>query len=253
MQKLRLGTIGWSYNFWRGKFYPNKTIPKNYLLYYASQFNTVEVDSTFYRIPSQTTVVNWRQQTPENFLFSLKFPQMITHVRMLKDCEYETDVFLGRVSLLGDKLGVLLLQFPPTFDFDRLPDLEAYLEKLPKDHRFAVEVRNKNWLNQTFYSILKANRVALAWADNPFMAEIKVATSDFLYFRWEGDRKSVNGTLGNIEIGRVDDLKMEAKKIRFFLSKIDVFGYFGKYYSGYPPSDVFNLQNYLNVQQINQG
>ena len=115
MQNLHLGTIGWSYNFWKGKFYPNKTAPKDYLAYYASQFNTVEVDSTFYRIPTQPTVTNWKQQTPENFMFSLKFPQIITHIKMLKDCQYETDVFLDRANLLGEKLGVLLLQFPPNF------------------------------------------------------------------------------------------------------------------------------------------
>jgi uncharacterized protein YecE (DUF72 family) len=125
LQKLHLGTIGWSYIFWKDKFYPNKTVSKDYLKYYSKQFNSVEVDSAFYRIPSQLTVVNWKLQTPENFLFSLKFPQMITHVKMLKECEYETEVFLGRVRLLGDKLGVLLLQFPPNFSIDHLANLEA--------------------------------------------------------------------------------------------------------------------------------
>ena len=150
--------------------------------------------------------------------------------------------------MLGDKLGVLLLQFPPNFDFEHLPDLEAYLDKLPKDQRFVVEVRNKSWLNHTFYSLLKANGVALARADNPLMIETNVVTTGFLYFRWEGDRKKVNGTLGKIEIDRLNDLKEEAEKIKSFLGKIDVFGYFGKYYSGYPPSDVFNLENNLNIQ-----
>jgi uncharacterized protein YecE (DUF72 family) len=240
-----LGTIGWSYNFWKGKFYPNKEAPKDYLKYYATQFNSVEVDSTFYRIPSQLTVFNWKLQTPENFLFSLKFPQMITHVKMLKECEYETEVFLGRVRLLGDKLGVLLLQFPPNFSIDHLPNLKAYLEKLPKEIRFAVEVRNKSWLNQTFYSVLETNEVALVWADNLLMAEISAITTSFLYFRWEGNRKKVNGTLGKMEEDRTGDLKLEAERIRLFLSKMDVFGYFGKYYSGYPPSDVINIQNFL--------
>ena len=248
MQNLHLGTIGWSYNFWKGKFYPNKTAPKDYLAYYSTQFNTVEVDSTFYRIPTEPTVVNWKQQAPEGFLFSLKFPQMITHIKMLKDCQYETDVFLERVGLLGEKLGALLLQFPPNFGVEHLPDLEDYLQKLPKDHRYVVEVRNKSWLNHEFYSLLKANKVALAWADSPLMAEISEVTADFLYIRWEGDRKKVNGTLGKIEADRAEDLKVVAEKIKPFLGKIEVFGYFGKYYSGYPPSDVFNLENNLNIQ-----
>jgi len=242
MQNLHLGTIGWSYNFWRGKFYTNKTTPKDYLAYYSTQFNTVEVDSTFYRIPTQLTVTNWKQQTPDNFLFSLKFPQMITHVKMLRDCQYETGVFLDRVSLLGEKLGVLLLQFPPAFGVEHLADLEAFLQKLPPQHRYVVEVRNKGWLKPEFYSLLRVNHVALARTDNPVMVPIVEMTADFLYVRWEGDRKKVNGTLGKIEADRAEDLKLEADKIKPFVGKIEVFGYFGKYYSGYPPSDIANLQ-----------
>ncbi len=247
MQNLHLGTIGWSYNFWKGKFYPNKTASKDYLFYYATQFNTVEVDSTFYRNPNLQTVENWKQQTPDGFRFSLKFPRMITHVKMLRDCQYETSFFLEKVGLLGEKLGALLLQFPPNFGVERLPDLKAFLQKLPSQHRYVVEVRNRSWLNQTFFSVLRDSKVALAWADSSFMAPIGEVTSDFLYFRWEGDRRKVNGTLGEIEADRAEDLKVEANKIKSFLGKMEVFGYFGKYYSGYPPSDVANLQANLNA------
>lgn len=164
---------------------------------------------------------------------------------MLKKCEYETEVFLNSVRLLGEKLGVLLLQFPPNFSVENLPDLKAYIEKLPKEIRFAVEVRNKSLLNQTFYSILETNMVALVWADNLLMAGISTITAKFLYFRWEGNRKKVNGTLGKIEADRTGDLKSEAERIQLFLNKMDVFGYFGKYYSGYPPSDVIKIQSFL--------
>jgi uncharacterized protein YecE (DUF72 family) len=246
MQNLYLGTIGWSYNFWRGKFYPNKTAPKEYLAYYASQFNTVEVDSTFYRVPTQPTVANWKQQTPENFLFSLKFPQVITHIKMLKDCQYETNVFLDSANQLEEKLGALLLQFPPNFGVEHLPDLEDFLHKLPKQHRYVIEVRNQGWLNQEFYSILRANKAALAWADSSLMAQITEVTADFLYVRWEGNRKKVKGTLGKIEVERKDDLKIWMDKIKPFLEKkTPIFGYFGKYYSGYPPSDINLLSSFL--------
>jgi uncharacterized protein YecE (DUF72 family) len=249
MQNLHLGTIGWSYDFWKDVFYPKKTVSKDYLAYYAHQFNTVEVDSTFYRVPTQSTVTNWKQQTPENFLFSLKFPQLITHIKMLKDCQYETDVFLKTVSLLGGKLGALLLQFPPNFGANHLSELKAYLMKLPNVARYVVEVRNKSWLNQDFFSLLKTNNVALAWADSPLMAQIGEVTADFLYIRWEGDRKRVNGTLGKIEVDRAGDLKAEAKKLAPFLDKMEVFGYFGKYYSGYPPSDIGIIQDYLKANE----
>lgn len=248
MQNLHLGTIGWSYDFWKGKFYPNKTTSKDYLAYYSSQFNTVEIDSTFYRIPTPSTVNNWKQQTPEDFRFSLKFPQRITHMKMLGDSQRETDVFLERVNLLGEKVGVLLLQFPPNFGADHLADLEVYLSKLPIGYRYAVEVRNKSWLKPEFYSVLRSNKAALAWSDRPLMAQISEETSDFVYVRWEGDRKKVNGTLGKIEVDREDDLKLEAEKIKPIFSKMEVYGYFGKYFSGLPPSDVLIMRNHVDFK-----
>ncbi len=246
MPKLRFGTIGWSYNFWKDKFYPKQTTPKEFLTYYSSQFDTVEVDSTFYRIPTKKTVNNWKQQTPTGFLFSVKFPQVVTHIKMLKDCGYETEVFLDRVKLLGEKLGPLLLQFPSNFSVERMADLENFLNKLPPGHRYVVEVRNKNWLKPDFYSLLRDCNVALAWADSHLIAQIDEVTASFLYVRWEGDRKKINGTLGLIEVDRMEDLKLVADQIKPLSTKMDVFGYFGKYYSGYPPSDIANLKWNLN-------
>ncbi len=246
MENLHLGTIGWSYNFWKGNFYPQKTDSKDFLAFYASKFGTVEVDSTFYRIPTEQTVINWKRQTPEGFLFSLKFPQLITHVKMLKGTQYETEIFLQKISLLGEKLGALLLQFPPNVAADHLPDLEAYLERLPKPRRYVVEIRNKSWLKDEFYSVLRKNQVALAWADSPLMAQIREMTADFLYVRWEGDRKKIVGTLGKTEADRTGDLQVEAEKLKPYLAGgTTVFGYFAKYYSGYPPNDIVTLQKNL--------
>ena len=199
----------------------------------------MEIDSTFYRIPTEKTVTNWKQQTPPNFRFALKFPQIITHVKRLKDCQNETKVFLQRANLLEEKLGPSLLQFPPNFAAEHLPGLKDYLESLPTPQRYVVEIRNKSWLNKDFYSVLRANGVALAWADGPLSLQVSEVTADFIYLRWEGDRKKVNGTLGKIEVDRKDDLKAWADRISFFLEKpMTVFGYFGKYFSGFQPSDV---------------
>ena len=129
MGTVHLGTIGWSYSFWKGVFYPAKIASKDFLPYYASKFSTVEVDSTFYRIPTPQAITNWKNQTPQNFTFSLKFPSVITHIKMLKDCERETGIFLERASFLGDKLGPLLLQFPPSFGVERLPDLTDFPQR----------------------------------------------------------------------------------------------------------------------------
>ena len=246
MHNLHVGTIGWSYTFWKGNFYPNKTAPKDFLACYATQFNTVEVDSTFYRIPNKQTVTNWKQQTPKGFLFSLKFPRVITHVKMLKDCQQETNTFLDRVALLKEKLGCLLLQFPPAFGTQQLSLLNGFLKNLPKGYHYVVEVRNKKLLNGDLYSILKDYNTVLAWADSPLMPQTNEVTSDFIYIRWEGDRRKVKGTLGKIEADRGGDLRLWADKIKPFVStQVEVFGYFGKYYSGYPPSDVNLLLSLL--------
>ncbi len=246
MLNLHLGTIGWSYSFWRGNFYPNKTASKDFLAYYASKFSTVEVDSTFYRIPNTQAIANWREQTPDGFSFSLKFPGVITHVKMLKDCQRETDLFLERTKMLKEKLGPLLLQFPSSFGVERLSSLADFLHKLPKTQRYVVEVRDEGFLNEGFYSLLRDSNVALAWVDNPFMPRVSEVTSDFLYVRWEGDREKVKGTLGKIEVDVQENLRLWADKIKPYLSKeMNFYGYFGKYYSGYPPSDVNSLSNLL--------
>ena len=247
MGNLHLGTIGWSYNFWKGKFYPNTVASKDFLAYYVTKFDTVEVDSTFYRIPTMQTVIKWESQTPNNFLFSFKFPRVITHIKMLKNCERETNLFLERTNQFGKKLGASLLQFPPNFAVDHFSDLAVFLQNLPKTRRYVVEVRDERWLNNDFYSLLRTNNVALAWVDSPNMPLSKILTSDFLYIRLEGDRSKVKGTIGTIEADKAEGLKMWSENIKPWLKEnLTVYGYFGKYYSGYPPSDVNSLLKLLS-------
>jgi len=230
--------MGWSYGFWKGSFYPKDVATKDFLAFYARQFDTVEVDSTFYRVPLAQTVEEWKRHTPEGFVFSLKFPQVITHVKLLKDCQEETRVFLERVRLLGEKLGVLLMQFPPMFTQQHLPLLREYLKTLPETHHYAVEVRNKSLLNDDVYALLKERRVALVWVDSPKMPLTSEVTADFVYVRWEGDRKTVTGTLGKAETDRKESLRAWAVRLKPLIARgTEVFGYFSKYYSGYPPGD----------------
>jgi uncharacterized protein YecE (DUF72 family) len=230
--------MGWSYDFWKGSFYPEGLASKEFLAYYAKQFTTVEVDSTFYRIPRRQSVLDWKAQTPEGFVFSLKFPQVITHVKMLRDCQEEVQVFLERVALLEEKLGALLLQFPYAFGTKHVLLLRDFLQNLPRKHRYVVEVRNRKLLNDNFYSVLRDNDVVLAWVDSPFMPQISELTSDFIYVRCVGDRRRVKGTLGKIEVDRTERINAWAEKLTPFLEEdAEVFGYFSKYYSGHSPSD----------------
>lgn len=242
MGRIHVGTMGWSYNFWAGNFYPEGTKSHEYLREYSKRFDTVEIDNTFYRIPSQTSLEKWNTQTPAGFIFSAKFPQIITHRKMLKDCENEVELFLERLSTLQNKLGPLLLQFPPTFGPEKNSRLTDFLSRLPKKYKYAVEVRNKEMLNENLYSVLRKNNVALTLTPILPVPETEQVTTDFAYIRWEGDRRVVNGTLGKVEADRTDDIHGWAKSITGLLERAtQVFGYFSKYYSGHPPTDVKTL------------
>jgi len=234
--------MGWSYKFWTDSLYPKGLPPDQYLSEYARHFHTVEVDNTFYRIPSKDVVTDWKSQTPPDFVFSLKFPKRITHDKMMRDCEDITRAFLERVSYLDSKLGPMLLQFPYAFKPEHMPLLNDFLPTLPRTNRFVVEVRNKKLLDEKLYSILKDNRVALAVVDQPFMPLTETITADFVYIRIEGDRRKVNGTLGKVEIDKTDRTKEWAERITKLLEQsVETFVYFSKYYSGYPPADAKQL------------
>src|SRR5258706_791542 len=168
---LRLGTSAFTAAGWRGTFYPAGMKPADYLSFYATKFDTVEVDSTFYGTPSVSTVKAWDAKTPPGFVFAAKVPQVITHQKMLHDCDQEMAEFLNVMDALHENLGPLLLQFAyfnrtafvGVKDFLTL--LVPFLKKLPKDHRFAVEIRNKSWLVPQFIEALRERGVALALID----------------------------------------------------------------------------------------
>lgn len=235
--------MGWSYDFWIGNFYPKDA--GNLLTEYGKNFNTVEIDNTFYRIPSKDTVRNWKEEVPDDFIFTAKFPRKITHLKMLQDCSEELEVFIEHMSLLGNKLGPLLMQFPPAFKPEKSGILKDFLATLPEG-RFALEIRNKKWLDEKFYALLRDNGVALVLVDHPWMPRMSTITADFTYIRWEGDRNKIKGTLGKVERDRNEDIKNWGIKIKSFLEdSVEVFGYFSKFYSGYPPGDVRMLLDIL--------
>ena len=167
---------------------------------------------------------------------------------MLKDSEEETRIFLDRVDGLGEKLGVLLLQFPPTFRQQHFAQLADYLKTLPRNFRYAVEVRNKSLLNENLTRLLRDSNVALVWVDAAKMPFVGEETADFLYVRWVGDRKTVTGTLGKPEVNRAKDIQAWAERLQPPLKGgTEVFGYFSKYYSGYPPADAKDLHNRMET------
>ena len=246
MQWARIGTMGWSYDFWVGSLYPSGTKAGDYLAEYSKHFNTVEANSTFYRIPSARMVRNWKSKTRDEFVIAAKFPMAITHGRSLIDDDGKLEAFLSRISLLGEKLGPLLIQLPPSFKPHEFGALRDLLWALPEGHRYAVEFRDRGWLEEKVYALLRERGIALVLVDHPLMPALDVVTSDFTYIRWQGDRRKVRGDTGRAEIDRKGDLNGWARRITGFLeSSIGVYGYFSKFYSGHPPEDVEYLLEQL--------
>jgi uncharacterized protein YecE (DUF72 family) len=252
---LRLGTSSWSSEDWVGSFYPPGTKSADFLGAYAQHFDTVEVDSTYYRIPSDSMVRNWRARTPAGFHFAAKFPQVITHEKVLLNCGEDLANFLRAMSLLEDRLGPLLLQFPyfSAKAFPRQEDfllrLIPFLEQLSADFRYALEVRNKHWVNARLLDILRQKRIALALIDHPWMtpiaqlaAKLDLVTADFVYIRWLGDRKGIEEKTRNwdrIIVDREQDMRIWIPLIRELHKRgVRVMGYFNNHYAGFGPGSI---------------
>jgi uncharacterized protein YecE (DUF72 family) len=141
---LYLGTSGYAYPEWKGVFYPPEVKVKDQLRYFASRFRSVEINYTFRHQPAETTLASWREQTPEEFLFTLKAHQIITHRRRLKEAQEEVEYFLTRARQLGDRLGVILFQCPPNLPYDA-DRISSFLDVLPAGGRYAMEFRHASW------------------------------------------------------------------------------------------------------------
>jgi len=197
---IHIGTSGYSYPEWRGSFYPADLPTSQMLSYYADRFSTVEINNTFYRLPSEKLLAGWADQTPPGFVLTLKAPRRITHEARLRDCEELAGVFWTRAQTLGAKLGVLLFQLPPWFKKD-LNVLEAFLDQMPFGVRAAFEFRNASWFADDVYDRLKGKNLALCIADTAEATTPLVSTADYGYFRLrdEGYRESdIGGWAGTI-------------------------------------------------------
>jgi len=179
---IHIGTSGYNYPEWRGTFYP-KPFPANKMFaYYSERFSTVEINATFYRMPTDKMTTAWRDQAPERFVYALKAPRRITHDARLKNCEDTVRFFCENARVMGDRLGPLLFQLPPNFKAD-LDRLRTFLQWLPQDLRCAFEFRHDSWLADDVYALLAERGVALAIADFGDKTTPLKATARHGYFR----------------------------------------------------------------------
>jgi uncharacterized protein YecE (DUF72 family) len=190
---VHIGTSGWHYKHWKGPFYPEKLPASQMLAFYAARFDTVELNNTFYRLPPETGVDNWRDSVPEGFLYAAKGSRFITHMKKLKDPETAIAKYFERVDRLGRKLGPIVFQTPPWWEAN-LERLETFLDALPHGHRYAFELRHPTWHTPDVYRILRRRNAAfcifeIAGHRSPFEL-----TADYTYVRLHGPGPAYQGS-----------------------------------------------------------
>ena len=255
-ENIRLGAQGWNYDAWVGPLYPEGTRPADYLGIYSRAFTTVEVDSTFYATPPATTLRGWAERTPAEFVFSLKFPQEITHERRLRDSDDLTQLFFDRARELGGKLGPILMQFGPDFAPAELPALASFLPRIPPDIRVAVEFRQRGWIHDGVLALLAEHNVALALVDARWIPRRQMQalagrpTADFAYIRWMGPNRDIVD-YSRIQVDRSRELESWAAVLLALAERTTiVYGYVNNHFAGHSPASVRELQRMVGQKPV---
>jgi len=267
---IRWGTSSWSEKSWVGPFYPRGTKPGDFLRYYATRFDTVEVDSTYYAVPAARMVEGWERKLPAGFTLSAKFPRAVVHAGagarpdpervLVRDAVWdETQLFLERMALLGPKCGPLVLQFPyfnqQVFQ-DRatfLDRLEPFLDELPPDFRYGVEIRNKTWVDAHLLDLLRRRNVAFVMVDLVYMPhpeqlsrQLDLVTADFAYARLIGDRKRIDArtkTFDKLVVDQSERLERWSSLLRGMQERVpETMVYANNHYAGHGPATIRQLE-----------
>jgi uncharacterized protein YecE (DUF72 family) len=259
-ERIEVGCQGWNYDDWvtgpaSGEmvFYPRGTRAAEMLEVYARVFQTVEVDSTFYAIPSAKTIDGWARKTPPHFTFALKMPQEITHQHALRlSCIEALEEFCDRTSLLGERLASVLIQLPPQFEMtvENARALQDFLPRLPRASRFSIEFRSNEWLTESVTELLAKHNVALALVEGQWLAPASVRqmlehpTADFAYVRWMGARDLVRFDITQ----RPQDeglREWHQQLVRLSERLPKIYAYFSNFYEGHAPASANKLKRLL--------
>jgi len=238
--KVHIGTSGWHYLHWKGSYYPEKLSPKRFLETYAKDFHTVEINSTFYKLPEISTLKNWKQSVPGDFLFSVKMSRYITHTKRLNNPTNSLKKFFNRIQQLKGNLGVILIQLPPNWSVN-IERLAAFFKVLPKGYRYAFEFRDESWLCDEVFALLKRHNSALCFYEFGEQKTENVLTADFVYIRLHGPKKAYQGSYSNQALGRWAKNIQEWRR-----KKKEVFCYFDNDEKGYAPKNALSLHKKLN-------
>jgi uncharacterized protein YecE (DUF72 family) len=221
-----------------------------YLTAYARQFDTVEIEHTFFEIPTRQAVQSWQRRTPDRFLFSPCLPRQITHVQRLRHAQSLLEDFLAIITELGDKLGPILVQLPEDFRHTEQASLESFLQALPPDRQFALEFRHGSWIKDTTFRLLEQYQVAWVVVDAPFLPRLPRVTASFAYVRWHGRpgyqaRHQLDPAAAlHPWVPLLHDLGRQVPR---------VYGYVHNRFSGYAPRDCQTLLTLLGIRDHVKG
>jgi uncharacterized protein YecE (DUF72 family) len=238
-----IGTSGWHYDDWQGRFYPEKLPKSQWLEYYAGNFPTVELNNTFYRLPSEKAVSNWNNNVPSGFIFAVKVSRFITHVKKLRDTGEAIASFMSRIKGLQEKLGPLLYQLPPGMHRnDEI--LEDFLSSLPTGFRHVIEFRHESWLTDRIFEILRKHDSGFCVFDMPGLACPVLATADFAYIRFHGHDNLYSSCYTD------EELNNWSKNIVELSQDLEtVYIYFNNDVAGYALKNAVTLGDYIEREK----
>ena len=237
--EIRIGTSGWHYRHWVGTFYPDDLKPARMFEYYQRFFDTVELNNSFYRLPTPEAFQTWRDAAAPDFRFAVKGSRFLTHNKKLKEPQQALDNLLPRAELLGKKLGPILFQLPPKWKLNS-ERLEAFLQALPKDRRYAFEFREPSWHTQAVYDILRRHNAAYCIYELAGFHTPIVVTADFAYVRLHGPGGKYQGCYAGEKLCEwADRIVQWSRKLRA------IYVYFDNDDSGYAPQNALELKQQL--------
>lgn len=241
LRKYYIGCSGWHYDHWRALYYPEGLPKSKWLQFYAKEFSTVELNNSFYHLPSEKAFITWWESTPDNFLFAVKVSRFITHIKRLRNLDSALENFLSRACLLKGKLGPLLYQLPPNMKRND-EVLENFLSSLPQEYQHVFEFRHASWIDDSVFRILQQHNAGLCVFDMPGFTCPLVATTDFAYIRFHGSQGLYSSCYSD------DELSQWAQKIVELDEKVKaVHIYFNNDAEAFAVRNALSLTEFINI------